>query len=177
MVSAVLRAQSYPSWWQNPIREFIANWKTAHPFWRIPPCFTLADPPHPHPVTSFRRPHRTILPQTLVLDSPSPREHQKYLTTCLPCKIASNARGQEVEAPLPTERIQSPTPFAVSGLDFSGSLYTKKDQSAMSYILPLTCATTRALHLELSSDMSVDKSLMALDRFVSRQGLPHTVFR
>jgi hypothetical protein len=30
----------------------------------------------------------------------------------------------------------------------------------------------RALHLELSSDTSVDKFLMALERFVSCQGLP-----
>jgi transposase InsO family protein len=64
----------------------------------------------------------------------------------------------------------------VTGLDFAGPLYTKKDQSAKSYILLLTCATTRALHLELSSDMSVDKFLMALDGFVSRRGLPHTIY-
>jgi hypothetical protein len=35
---------------------------------------------------------------------------------------------------------------------------------------------TWALHLELSSAMSVDKFLMALDRFVSRWGLPHSVY-
>jgi hypothetical protein len=52
----------------------------------------------------------------------------------------------------------------------------KKDRSAKSYILLITCATTRALHLEHSSDMSVDKFLMALDRFVSRRGLPHTIY-
>jgi len=46
----------------------------------------------------------------------------------------------------------------------------------MSYILLLTCATTRALHLELSSDVSVDKFLKALDRFFSRRGLPHTIY-
>ena len=79
-------------------------------------------------------------------------------------------------APLPAERVQPSTPFAVTGLDFAGLLYTKKDQSAKSYILLLTCAMTRALHLELSSDMYVDKFLMALDRFVSRQGLPHTLY-
>ena len=67
-------------------------------------------------------------------------------------------------------------PFAVTGLGLAGPLYTKRNRSAKSYILLLTCATTRALHLELSSDMSVDKFLMALDRFVSHRGLPHTVY-
>jgi len=100
----------------------------------------------------------------------------KVLRSCLPCKIASKARGQVVEAPLPTERVQPSAPFSVTGLDFAGPLYTKKDLSAKSYILLLTCTTTRALHLELSSDMSVDKFLMALDRFVSRRVLPHTVY-
>jgi len=58
-----------------------------------------------------------------------------------------------------------------------GPLYTRKDKSAKSYVL-LTCATTRAFYLELSSDMSVDKFRMALDRFVSRRGLPpHCLLR
>ena len=99
-----------------------------------------------------------------------------FLRTCLPCKIANNPRGQEVQAPLPAERVQPSTPFAVTGLDFAGPLYTKKDQSAKSYILLLTCATTRALRLELSTVVSVDKFLMAPDRFVSRRGLPHTIY-
>jgi hypothetical protein len=34
----------------------------------------------------------------------------------------------------------------------------------------------RALHLEFSADMSVDKFFMELDRFVSSRGLPHTVY-
>jgi len=101
---------------------------------------------------------------------------KKVLRTCLPCKIASNARGQVVEAPLPAERVQTSTLFAVTGLDFAGPLYTKKDQPAKTYILLLTCATTTVLHLELSTDISVDKFLMALDRFVSRRGLPHILY-
>jgi len=72
--------------------------------------------------------------------------------------------------------MQTSTSFAVTGLDFAGPLYTKTDKSANSYILLLTCATTTELHLELSSDMSVDKFLMTLDRFVGRRGLPHTVY-
>ena len=101
---------------------------------------------------------------------------KKILPICFSCKIASNARGQEVEAPLPAECVQTSTPFAVTGLDFASPLYTKKDQSANSYVLLLTCATTRALHLEVSSHMSFDRFLMALDRFVCRRGLPHSLY-
>jgi len=100
------------------------------------------------------------------------RNIKMALRACLPCKIASNARWQEVEAILPAERVQPSTPFVVTGLDFACPLYTKKDKSAKFYIVLLTCATIRALNLELSSHMSVDKFLMALDSFVSRRGLP-----
>jgi len=55
------------------------------------------------------------------------------------------------------------------------SALTNKDQSAKSNIL-LICTTTRALHLELSLEMSVDKFLKALDGFVSRRSLPHTLY-
>jgi hypothetical protein len=37
-------------------------------------------------------------------------------------QIASNARGQEVEEPLPAERVQPSTLFVVTGLDFAGPL-------------------------------------------------------
>ena len=98
---------------------------------------------------------------------------KNILRTYLPCKIDSNAREQEVEAPLPSERLQPSTPFAVTGLGFAGPLFTKKDQAGNSYIVLLICASTTALLFELSSDITVDKFLMALDRFVSRRGLPH----
>jgi len=36
---------------------------------------------------------------------------KKILGTCLPCKITSNARGQEVEAPLPAECVNPLCPL------------------------------------------------------------------
>ena len=44
------------------------------------------------------------------------------------------------------------------------------------YITLFTCATTRAVHLELCTDMSMDKFLMALQRFVGRCGSLHTIY-
>jgi hypothetical protein len=40
------------------------------------------------------------------------------------------------------------------------------------YITLFTCTTTRTLHLELCTDMGMDKFLMALQRFVARLGIP-----
>ncbi|GFS51090.1 integrase catalytic domain-containing protein, partial [Nephila pilipes] len=44
------------------------------------------------------------------------------------------------------------------------------------YIALFICATTRALLLELVSDLSTDKFLLALQRFVGRRGLPCTIY-
>ena len=38
--------------------------KSIHSFGRIPPCYTLVDPPYPYSVAPFRRPRCTIPPQT-----------------------------------------------------------------------------------------------------------------
>ncbi|GBN65700.1 hypothetical protein AVEN_154323-1 [Araneus ventricosus] len=43
-------------------------------------------------------------------------------------------------------------------------------------LVEFTRSTTRALHIELVSDLTTDKFLMALQRFVDRRELPHTVY-
>ena len=82
-----------------------------------------------------------------------------------------------IEAPLPADRVRSSSPFSVTGLDFAGPLYTRQGGTLQKvYILLLTCAITRAVHLELTSDLSLDKFLQAFQRFISRRGIPHTVY-
>ncbi|GFQ75602.1 integrase catalytic domain-containing protein [Trichonephila clavata] len=44
------------------------------------------------------------------------------------------------------------------------------------YIALFTCATTRALHIEIVSDLTTDKFLLALQRFIGRRGLPNTIY-
>ena len=111
-----------------------------------------------------------------ILDSRSTTEHQKGLTRLLTMQNTDQCSGTRSRGTLTLGTRATFHPFAVTGLDFAGPLYTKKDTSAKSYILLLTCAKTRALHLELSCDMSVDNFVMALDRFVSRRGHPHTAY-
>jgi hypothetical protein len=85
---------------------------------------------------------------------------KKVLHKCLPCKIARNPRGQQIEAPLPADRVRPRKPFDVTGIDFAGPLYIKAESYvARGYIALFTCAITRAIHLELCADMTTDKFL------------------
>jgi hypothetical protein len=91
--------------------------------------------------------------------------------------MMKNPRGQQIEAPLPADRIKPSRPFAVTVIDFAGPLYIKVGSNMRkAYICLFTWATTRAVHLELFTYMSTDKSLMALQRFVGRRDLPHTIY-
>jgi hypothetical protein len=102
---------------------------------------------------------------------------KKVLYRCLPCKISKNPRGQEIEAPLPADRLMPTKPFAITGVDFTGPLYVEVGSLALgAYIVLFTCATTRALHLELASDMTTDKFLMAFRRFSGRRGIPYNIY-
>ena len=74
------------------------------------------------------------------------------------------------------ERVSLDPPFAHTGLDIIGPLYIQegKSQSEKSsnkvYIFLFTCASTTAIHLELTPSLSVESFLRAFQRFASPRG-------
>ncbi|GFQ69640.1 integrase catalytic domain-containing protein [Trichonephila clavata] len=82
----------------------------------------------------------------------------------------------QIEAPLPSERVVLSAPFTITGIDFAGPVNIRclKPRDT-AYIALFTCAATRALHIELVSDLTTDKFLLALQQFVGRRGLPNTI--
>ncbi|GFR30674.1 integrase catalytic domain-containing protein [Trichonephila clavata] len=102
---------------------------------------------------------------------------KKALHKCLPCKLFKAKCGMQIEAPLPSERVVPSAPFTITGIDFAGPINIRclKPRDT-AYIALFTCATTRALHIELMSDLTTDKFLLALQRFVGRRGLPNTIY-
>jgi len=91
--------------------------------------------------------------------------------------MGKNPCGQQIEAPLPADRVTPQKPFRVTGMDFAGPLYVKVgNRVTKGYIAFFTCATTQAIHLELCSDMTTDRFLQAFQRFAGRRGLPHTLY-
>jgi hypothetical protein len=78
---------------------------------------------------------------------------------------------------VPADRVTSSRPFQINGIDFAGPLYIRgKTPLRKCYIALFTCATGRAVHLQLCSDMTTDMFLLAFQRFIGRRGLPHTVY-
>ena len=77
------------------------------------------------------------------------------------------------DPPLPLSRISNQPLFTHTGIDFAGPLYANTTETARKvYICLLTCASTRAIHLELVDSLSVPSFLLAFRRLVARRGLP-----
>jgi len=66
----------------------------------------------------------------------------------------------------------------VTGVDFTGAIYVKREDGAGEYkvyICLFTCASTRAIHLEVVTDLTEVTFLQAFRRFAARRSLPHLV--
>ena len=105
---------------------------------------------------------------------------KQIIGKCVTCKRMDGVAYPVVRPPdLPTTRVSDNPPFSHTGVDFAGPLYVHSlDESASSmktYICLFTCASTRAVHLELVADLNVSSFLLAFCWFTSRQGLPATL--
>ena len=67
-------------------------------------------------------------------------------------------------------------PFAVTSIDFTGALYIRTPNGEDKvYVCLFTCASTRAVHLEVVTDLSEEPFLQAFRQFSSRKYLPRLV--
>lgn len=82
----------------------------------------------------------------------------------------------EPAAPLTGLRVNPADPFEVVGMNFAGPLFPKECGVAKKcYILVITCAITRAVHLELVSDLTTERFILAFRHFISRRGVCRVV--
>ena len=102
---------------------------------------------------------------------------KKIIRSCVTCNKLEGLPYSSVAPPdLPSIRSSDDPPFSHTGIDFAGPLFVKvEDKSDKAYVCLFTCSSTRAIHLELTSDLSVSSFLLLFCRFVSRRGLPVTL--
>ena len=108
---------------------------------------------------------------------PKGRATVKYvLKSCLVCKrLESGPFKMPPMAPIPRARVTQSTPFTNTGLDYLGPLYIKEGDVKKVWICIFTCMVTRAIHLELVSDMSTNAFLNCLRRFIASRGTPRHI--
>ena len=99
------------------------------------------------------------------------------LCRCVVCKKTEGSPYcVEPPPPLPDFRVSDSPPFTHTGLDFAGPLYVQDSKNLVvtskAYICLFTCASTRAIHLELTRSLSANSFLLAFRRFEGRRGLP-----
>ena len=106
-----------------------------------------------------------------------PAAHQiirQLLKKCVTCqRVIANPYRVPDPPPLAVTRTQASRPFQVTGVDFTGVFYVRSIEGEKKvYVCLFTCAVTRAVHLEVVTDLSIETFLLALRRFSSRRSTP-----
>ncbi|KAL0839990.1 hypothetical protein ABMA28_015317 [Loxostege sticticalis] len=100
---------------------------------------------------------------------------------CLRCFRLKCQPAQTIMGDLPSSRVnKSCRPFVSVGVDFAGHFNMKSSKLRNAKILKVylcifVCFTTKAVHLEVVSDLTTEAFLAALKRFVARRGLPKEI--
>ncbi|XP_049871777.1 uncharacterized protein LOC126370796 [Pectinophora gossypiella] len=93
---------------------------------------------------------------------------------CIICKRFKARRCEASTGVLPIERMEASVAYQFSGVDLTGPLTLRSGDKA--WIVLFTCATYRAVHLEVVETLSTGDFLMALRRFVARRGRVEQLF-
>ncbi|XP_038106386.1 uncharacterized protein LOC119766077 [Culex quinquefasciatus] len=76
-------------------------------------------------------------------------------------------------------RVTVARPFSKVGVDYFGPVYIRpgpRRVAIKAYVAVFVCMGTKAAHLELVTDLSTDRFIQALRRFIGRRGLPAEIF-
>jgi hypothetical protein len=102
---------------------------------------------------------------------------KSVVQSCVVCKRIIAPPEQQKMSDLPEDRIISgERPFTRVGVDYFGPMLVKRARSRVKrYGCVFTCLVTRAIHIEVSSELSTDSFLQALQRFMARRGRPSVI--
>ena len=97
----------------------------------------------------------------------------RVVNTCRRCRRYRGMSYRSADGGLPSFRVEPSRAFAKVGLDFFGPLITSAGSKV--WVLLITCATSRAVHLELVRSQHTDEVKLALRRFFAIRGTPSLI--
>ncbi|UYV73022.1 hypothetical protein LAZ67_10001583 [Cordylochernes scorpioides] len=106
---------------------------------------------------------------------------KRVLNQCLVCLKSKSKAIHQIMGDLPKNRLLPGRPFEKIGIDLAGPIQAKPMLKRSKvifkfYIVLFVCFTTKAIHLEISSDLTAETFLAALKRFISRRGRPTDIY-
>lgn len=100
---------------------------------------------------------------------------RSVVRACFRCYRLSPVPAHQQIGQLPAPRVIPSRPFSVVGVDYAGPLYLKaihkRASPTKAYLCLFVCFATKAVHLELVSELSTS-AFLATRRFISRRGRP-----
>lgn len=99
---------------------------------------------------------------------------------CIQCFRSRARPTQPFMADLPEDRVRGVRAFLGTGTDFCGPFYIKSSslrnvKILKCYLCIFVCLATKAVHLEIVADLSLEAFVACFTRFTSRRGLPSLV--
>ncbi|CAG7716408.1 unnamed protein product [Allacma fusca] len=103
------------------------------------------------------------------------------INKCKICVLQKAKTMTQVMGNLPQSRVTPSRPFSFVGIDYAGPVllrtwHGRKAASHKAYIALFVCFSTKAIHLELVSDMTSETFIAALRRFSARRGSPTHIY-
>ncbi|XP_043463826.1 uncharacterized protein LOC122499504, partial [Leptopilina heterotoma] len=103
------------------------------------------------------------------------------IRACVTCQRVKPHSVQQLMGELPAARVTRNRAFSNSGLDYAGPFQVRMskgrgNRAYKGYIVLFVCFATRAIHLELVSDLSSAAFICAYRRFVGRRGICQNLY-
>ncbi|XP_065356116.1 uncharacterized protein LOC135950508 [Calliphora vicina] len=105
---------------------------------------------------------------------------RKIVRNCIHCFKYKPRLLQQIMGDLPADRLKAQRPFFICGVDFCGPFYTsyriRGKPPYKTYVAIFVCFASKAIHIELVSDLSTNCFILCLKRFIGRRGIPHRLY-
>ncbi|XP_044571170.1 uncharacterized protein LOC123257198 [Drosophila ananassae] len=100
---------------------------------------------------------------------------KKQLRECVKCSRYRKITVEQIMGNLPDYRVNMSYPFFNTGIDYAGPYLircskNRGQKTFKGYIAVFVCMATKAIHLEVVSDLTSDAFLAAFKRFLARRG-------
>lgn len=106
---------------------------------------------------------------------------RNILSKCIACFRAKPTFSEALMGSLSASRVTVSRPFSHCGVDYAGPIILREGKRRNSrnhkaYISVFVCFATKAVHLEVVSDLTTDVFLAALKRLIARRGRPDQMY-